>query len=281
MSETTTRRAPGRPRKSESKAETPPVAATATPTKKKNVLKRKEAPTGNTEYEITGGGGIVTMLPQKGVTVYDSEQDTVREIRYCPNEPSIWTDEQGDKARREAVIFRDGRIFVPKEKPNLKKFLELHPGNYLNGGKLFRLVDKRQEAKEELEKEFLLNDAIQMVREKQIEDLLAVAIYHGVSVNASTSDIRYNLLQVAKKNPGNFIQSFDDPMVTARSIVQQAADYQFIAMKPDSVRWFDSNQVIVSVPAGMSPVDVMTRFCLTEKGAAVLGSLEDKLGKLA
>jgi hypothetical protein len=38
--------------------------------------------------------------------------------------------------------------------------------------------------------------------------------------------------------------------------------------------------MIVSVPAGMEPVDVMTRFCLTEKGAAVLSTLEDKLEKL-
>ena len=62
------------------------------------------------------------MLPQKGVTVYDPEKDTVREIRYCPNEPSIFVDEQSDNARREAVVFNDGRIFVPKDKPNLRAF---------------------------------------------------------------------------------------------------------------------------------------------------------------
>jgi hypothetical protein len=279
MSETTTRRAPGRPRKTE----TEPVEVAETPnqTQKKTVLRRKEAVNSNAEFEIIRNGGIVTMLPQKGVTVYDPEKDTVREVRYCPNEPSIWTDEQGEKARREAVIFRDGRIFVPKNKPNLRKFLEVHPGNIANGGGLFRAVDKKKEAEDQLQKEFLLNDAIQLVREKPIEDLLAVAIYHGVNINVSTSDIRYNLLQVAKKNPSDFIQSFDNPQVQARSIVQQAADYQFINAKPDSVRWFDSNKVIVSVPAGMDPIDVLTRFCLTEKGASVLSNLEDKLAKLA
>lgn len=279
MSETTTRRAPGRPRKTET--ESVEVAETPKQTQKKTVLKRKEAVNSNAEFEIIRNGGIVTMLPQKGVTVYDPEKDTVREVRYCPNEPSIWTDEQGEKARREAVIFRDGRIFVPKNKPNLRKFLEVHPGNEANGGGLFRAVDKKKEAEDQLQKEFLLNDAIQLVREKPIEDLLAVAIYHGVNINVSTSDIRYNLLQVAKKNPSDFIQSFDNPQVQARSIVQQAADYQFINAKPDSVRWFDSNKVIVSVPAGMDPIDVLTRFCLTEKGASVLSNLEDKLAKLA
>ena len=41
------------------------------------------------------------MLPQQGETVYDKATDSVRELRYCPNENSIWSDEQGDKAVKE------------------------------------------------------------------------------------------------------------------------------------------------------------------------------------
>lgn len=221
------------------------------------------------------------MLPQKGVTTYDAEVDSVREIRYCPNEPSIWADEQGDKAKKEAVIFREGRLFVPKEKPNMRKFMEVHPGNKANGGRLFQVVDKKAEAEEQLNREFLLNDAISIVREKPIEELLAVAIYHGINIDGTTSDIRYNLLNVAKKKPQDFIDSFDSPEVMTRSTVQQAKDYQFIKTSASGVYWFDTNQLIVSVPAGMDPIDVMTRFCLTEKGASVLSNLEEKLSKLA
>ena len=273
MSEqTTTRRAPGRPKKTTT---TPKAEA------KKPLFKHKEVVNTNTEYELVGKGGIVTMLPQKGVTVYDAELDTVREIRYCPNEPSIWSDEQGDKAKREAVMFRDGRIFVPKEKPNLKKFLELHPGNQANGGKLFRLKDVKKDAEDQLEQEFLMNDAISMVRDKSIDELLPVAIYFGFNITSTASDIRFNLLQKAKKNPQEFIQAFDSPQVQVRSVVQQAKEYQFIKCTASAVNWFDSNQLIVSVPAGMDPVDVATRFCMTEKGAAVLSNLEEKLSKLA
>ena len=178
-------------------------------------------------------------------------------------------------------MFRDGRLFVPKEKPNLRLFMEKHPGNQENGGKLFRVVDKKADAEKELHREFLLNDAISMVREKAIEELLPVAIYFGYNINASTSDIRYNLLQKAKKNPQEFIEAFDSPQVQVRSVVQQAKEYQFINCKSSGVHWYDSNQLIVSVPAGMDPVDVMTRFCMTEKGAAVLSNLEEKLAKLA
>lgn len=273
MSEqTTTRRAPGRPKKS---------AATTKPAAKKSVIHRKETVKTNSEFEIIGKGGVVTMIPQNGITIYDEEKNTVREIRYCPNEPSIYTDEQSDKAKKEAVIFREGRLFIPKEKPNLRNFMDKHPANQVNGGNLFREVNKQKEAEQELKREFLQFDAISMVREKPIEELLPVAIYFGYNVNAPTTDIRYNLLQKAKRNPKEFIESFDNPRVHTRSVVKQAKDYQFIRVKSDGVYWFDSNQLIVSVAAGLDPIDVMTRFCLTEKGAAVLSNLEDKLSKLA
>lgn len=272
----TAKRPVGRPKKTTPAAKAPEKAAP-----KSKVVRREKAENRNAEYEVLRGSGIVTMLPQKGVTVYDAEEDTVREIRYCPNEPSIFTDAQGERARREAVIFRDGRIFVPKEKPNLKKFLDMHPANAANGGTMFREVDKRKDTQVELQKEFLLNDAITMVRDKAIDDLLPVALFFGFSVDAATSEIRYNLLNIAKKKPQEFIEAFDNPQVQARSTCKQASDYQFVKLQKDGVRWFDSNQLIVSVPVGQDPLDVLTRFCLTEKGSAVLSNLEEKLAKLA
>jgi len=275
----TQKRPVGRPRKTEAPAAKAP--ATKPAAKKPSVIRKKQEDNRHVEFELIGKNGIVTMLPQKGLTVYDQENDTIREIRYCPNEPSIWSDEQGDKAKRQAVIFRDGRLFVPKTQPNLRKFLEIHPMNTANGGNLFRIIDKKQDAEKELKKEFLLNDAVSMVRDKPIEELLPVAIYFGFNVDAPTSEIRFNLLNTAKKKPQDFIQAFDNPQVQARSTVKQASDYQFIKLKADGAYWFDSNQLIVSVPTGQDPVDVMTRFCLTEKGSAVLSNLEEKLSKLA
>lgn len=279
----TNKRPVGRPKKTVSSPQKADFAPTpqAPPAKKKTVVRRKEVVLQHAEFEIPKNAGIVFMLPQKGVTVYDPEKDTVREMRYCPNEPSIWSDEQGDKARKEAVAFREGKLFVPKDKPNLRKFMDLHPMNMENGGQLFRQVDKKRDAEKELNQEFLLNDAITMVRDKSIDELLPVAIFFGININAPTTEIRFNLLNIAKKKPQEFIESFDNPQVQARSIVQQASDYQFVNLKPNGAYWFDSNQLIVSVPVGQEPIDVLTRFCLTEKGASVLSNLEEKLQELA
>jgi hypothetical protein len=50
--------------------------------------------------------------------------------------------------------------------------------------------------------------------------------------------------------------------------------YQVIKLDDDYVRWFDTNKVIISVPAGQDPTDVMVRYCMTEAGAAVFAEIE-------
>ena len=153
--------------------------------------------------------------------------------------------------------------------------------NISNGGNLFQIEDKKIEAEQTLNREFLLNDAITLVRDKDIQELLPIAIYFGININTPVSEIRYNLLTTAKKNPQEFISSFNDPKVKTRSILQQAADYNIIKVKADGVYWLDSNGLIVSVPVGQKPMDVLVRFCLTERGSSVVDSLEQKLLRLS
>ena len=274
MEETKTRRAPKRP--TATKASEPVAAQAIAPAPKaaKRTIKRSVNEPKNTEFEIMRGGGIVYMLPQKGVTVYDAEKDTVREIRFCPNEPSIFVDEQSSNAVKQSVTFRDGRLFVRKNQPNLRKFLELHPANKANGGTTFKKVDKTKDAARELEKEFLVSDAVSIVRDRDINDLLPIAMYFGININSPVADIRYSLLRIAKNKTEEFMSSLDSPQVACRSSVQQAVDYQIIKLKNDGAYWYDTNKLIVSVPVGQDALNTMVRFCLTEKGASTLSLIE-------
>tara|TARA_B100002019_G_scaffold293375_1_gene320549 strand:+ start:1455 stop:2291 length:837 start_codon:yes stop_codon:yes gene_type:complete len=274
-----TRRA-GRPKKATAEAVID-APAPETKAKKKAPILRKEVELEHTMWEIPKGGGIAFMIQQRGITVFDKEKDTIRQMRYCPNENSIWVDEQSENAKKEAVIFRNGKLMVPKEKPNLRKFLENHPQNMANGGTTFKIVNETKKAEDELAKEFSQVEAVAAVRDKDIQELLPVAIFYGLNIDRSTSDIRYDLLKIAKKKPTEFIKAFDSPQVVARSVIRQAADYQIIDLRQDGAYWFDSNGLIVSTPVGQKSIDVLTRFCLTEKGSSVLASLEERLERLA
>jgi hypothetical protein len=228
-------------------------------------------------YKIVSNGGITYMLSQANITVYDKATDSVRQIRYCPNENSVFVDEQSQNARKEAVVFRDGYIFVPREKPNLKRFLDLHPSNTKNGGSLFSLLDEKINIESELTKEFDVFEAVSLVRDKHIDDLLPVAMFYGVNVNRPVSDIKYDLLRIAKSKPHEFVSSFDNPIVKTRSLVFKASEYNVVTLKPDGCYWTDSNNLIVAVPVGQDPLDTLTRFCMTERGSSALLSIEDHL----
>ena len=170
-----------------------------------------------------------------------------------------------------------GRLFVPKEKPNLMKFLSIHPENQANGGKLFQLVDRVQAAALDIDNEFLVNDAINLLRTKELDELLAVALAYGMNVDRPIAEVKHDLLLKAKSNPKVFIESFDNPVVSMKSMVKQAGDYQIIKLDQNGVKWFDTNKLIISVPAGQDPTDVFVRYCMTEAAAPVVAEIERQL----
>ena len=262
---TKTKRPPGRPKK----------AQESTP--KKTKIRRKENLSQTYEYE-TQNGGAVMMLMQSGVTVFDKETSTVREIRYCENEHSIWKDEQSDRSVKSPVIFRMGKLFVNPQQPNLKMYLDLHPDNKANGGNKFELVDNVKKVEIDIDKEFLVNDAISMLRTKELDELLAVALAYGMDIDRPIAEVKHDLLLKAKSAPKTFIESFDNPVVAMKSKIRQAISYQIINAKSDAVSWFDTNKHIISVPAGQDPVDVFVRYCMTEAAAPVVAEIERQLG---
>jgi hypothetical protein len=235
--------------------------------------KTKSVP-GVVEYMTLSPSGAIFMMRNTVATVIDQKTGKLRAIRYCEMEPSIYVDEQSENSVKSTIIFNFGRLFVDHTKPNLREFLDTHPKNEANGGSLFKRIDYENNAKESLSQEFELVDAVSMVRDKSIDELLPVAIAFNINTDAPVSEIKYDLLQIAKSNPKTFIQSFDNPAITMKAKIKKASMYQVIKLDKDYVRWFDSNKMIISVPAGQDPMDVMVRYCLTEAGAAVSAEIE-------
>lgn len=257
--------------------------ATAVVEKKEFTPKRKETQKeGRKEqvYSIVKGSGIWFKLRQEGVTIYDPNEDKVRAIRYCENEPSVYVEEQSPNAIRSHIVFKEGLLAVPPQKSNLQDYMALHPGNTANGGNSFTIINKDAKAQVELDQEFLLLDAVSIVRDKSIDELLPLCMYLNIDVNQRNNEIRRELLLEAKANPKRFIEMMDSPYVKTMAAVKQAAEYSILKDKEDGMYWFDSGRLIVTTPVGQDSVTVMTRFCMTEKGSSVYQELITRLEKL-
>ena len=245
------------------------------PTKTVFSVRREEKKSQVLEFKTVKKSGALFVMQQKGVTII--EDGKTREIRYCPDEPSVYRDNQDRESRRAPIMFVEGRLFVRPDQPNLAEYLSLHPGNKANGGNTFYLVDEAKEKNIDLNKEYLVVDAISMIRTKQLDELLAVATALNINIDRNVDEIKHDLLVFAKKNPKSFIDSFDNPIVEMKAMLRQASKYQIIKLSDDGVRWFDTGKLILSVPAGKDPLDVMMRWCLTETAAPVVAEIEKQL----
>ena len=238
---------------------------TPTATKAEYTPKRKgqEEKTGRQEkiYSVIKGSGIWYKLTQGNITIYDNQSDKVREIR-------------------SHIVFREGLLIVPPSKSNLQDYLALHPHNKENGGSSFTIINKEAKATVELDKEFLLIDAVSIVRDKSIDELLPLCMYLNIDVNQRNNEIRRELLLEAKGNPKNFIELLDNPYVRSMSAIKQAVDYNILKSKEDGMYWMDSGRLIVTTPVGQDTVTVTTRFCMTEKGLSAYDEIVNRLQKI-
>lgn len=230
-------------------------------------------------YQLVSGGGVWFKLSQSDITIYDSEKDTVRAIRYCPNEPSIYVDEQSPNGRRAHIIFSDKMLGVPASQPNLQDYLDKHPGNTKNGGGIFYEINYEKKTDTLLHDEFLIHDAVSLIRDKSIDDLIPVILYLGISLEQRNQEIRRELLIEAKSNPKAFIEMFDNPLVKMRASISLAASNGILKINQDGVFWADSNRLILATPVGQDGVDMMTKFCLSEKGSLVHQEILKRLEK--
>lgn len=246
--------------------------------------RRRQEPVQNTGrkqkiYQLASGGGVWFKLSQNDITIYDREKDTVRAIRYCPNEPSIYVDEQSSNARRAHIIFVDKLLGVPPNQPNLQEYLDARPGNIKNGGSLFFEINNEKKTDTLLQDEFIIHDAISLIREKSIDDLIPVILYLGISLDQRNQEIRRELLVEAKSNPQAFIELFDNPLVKMRASITLATSNNILKINQDGVFWADSGRLILATPVGQDGVDMMTKFCLSEKGSLVHQEILKRLEK--
>lgn len=271
-----------RPAAKRSPREAAPKAASskATTSVASKLASKKPAAPKNVVFSIPKGGGIWYKIKQDDVVIYDAENGYNREIRYCPAEKSIYLDEQSPAARREQIVFREGTLQVSHTRPNLIEYLRNHPDNKANGGSRFIEVKNEVNAEAELEKEFLLHDAVSWIKENDLDTILPLALSYGISADLSSLEIKRALLQQAKGNPASFMEQVSSPLVALKAVVITALDFQILKSKADGMYWFDSNSLICPTPAGADTKATFVRFLMSERGYDVREEIERQLNSL-
>jgi len=254
------------------------------PFKKSNPMKNKNVPSDKT-YKLTNGLTPLSFTLSSRNTRryplmwYDEEKNENRALRYARNQNSPFEDEQDGNAILEPIVFEDGFLTVPKNNPALQKFLHYHPLN----GVSFVLVDTERDAEKELEEMTFEVDALIEARKLTVEQLETVyrVVFGKDPTRFATAEIRRDILVMAKKDPKEFLNVINDPMLKYNAQVQMFFDSNLLTLRNNGKEvWFNTasnKRKLLAVPFGDDPVETVSLYLKSDDGLDALKFLESQL----
>ncbi len=230
-------------------------------------------------YMLTGGMSPLTYtIKSKGILWFDDKQNIQREIRYAPNQKSLFRDEQDDYARLEHIVFENGALFVPRTNVNLQKLLSIyHP----DSGKKWEELDPVKEAIDDVEMIEIELEAMRLVQELEIEHLEAILRTEvGSDVNKmSSKEIKRDCYLFAKNDPELFIEIANDEDIKLRNLANRAVEASIVSLVDDNTtfKWASNGKKIMTVPFDEHPYTAFARFLKTDEGVDVMKAIAKKL----
>ncbi len=257
------------------------VAKVATPKKQEPVKPTWEIK--DRMYIVVGQAPLTLTISSKHTSRhpllwFDKEKGIQREIRYATNQNSPLIDEQKGEATLGHIMFKDGALYVKKEKQNLQKLLSLyHP---LLGNKYYEHnpVAIAEDELEDLEIEVDAMIAARTMEVDQAEAILRVEI--GSKVSSMTSkELKRDLMLFAKKQPHLFMELANDDNVHLRNIAIKASEMGIIKLSQDqrTFTWGSNGRKLMTVPFDENPYSAMAAYFKTDEGVEVFRSVEKNL----
>ena len=209
---------------------------------------------------------------------FDEEKGYEREVKYCQNQRTCFVDEMKGDQRLEHVIFRNGALFVEKEKTTLQKFLTLyHPHN----GKLFYEHKPVEIAESQIDRLELEADAILLARQTDIDMAEAIMrVEKGSEVsNMSSKELKRDLLLFARRNPDLFLELANDDNVQLRNFGIKAVEEGIIKLSSDQryFMWGSTDRKIMTVPFDEHPYTALAHWFKTDEGMEIYSNIEKRL----
>ena len=217
-------------------------------------------------------------MKTKEIYYYDEEKGYEREIQYTENQKTPFVDEFTGQIRPGRIVFRDGYLFVPKNKVMLQKFLSVyHP----QANKTWYEVKPVVKAKSELETLNLEVDAMIAARSLDIdmvEAIMRVEIGSSVS-RMSSKELKRDILVFAKNKPKLFLDLCADENIHLRNLGIKATENGVLKLSDDqrTFTWGNTGRKLMNVPFNEHPYSALAAWFKTDEGMAVLQSIEKQL----
>jgi len=209
---------------------------------------------------------------------FDEEKGYERELKYCSNQRTPFVDEMVGDHRLDHIVFRNGVLYVEKEKTVLQKLLSLyHPDK----DRLYIEFKPEQKAEEQLDMLEMQADAIVAARDMDIDMAEAIMRVEKGSVvsEMSSKELKRDLLVFARNNPNLFLELASDDNVQLRNFGIRATELNIIKLSDDQrhFSWGSTGRKLMTIPFDEHPYTALSHWFKTDEGMEIYSNIEKRL----
>ena len=221
---------------------------------------------------------ITRSIKSANIYWFDEEKGYERELKYCSNQRTPFVDEMKGEQRLEHIVFRNGALYVEKEKTVLQKLLSLyHPLR----DKIYYEYKPAALAEEEIDVLEMQVDALMAARNVDIEmaeAIMRVEIGSEVS-NLSSKELRRDLLVFARNNPKLFLELADDENVMLRNFGIRAVENGLLRLSSDqrNFLWGSNGRKVMTIPFDEHPYTALAHWFKTDEGMEIYQNIEKRM----
>lgn len=256
--------------------ETPVVEA---PKPKKTEPKKPDWEVKDRVYYLTRHRTALSYsIKSSGLYFFDKEKGYEREIKYCENQRTPFVDEMQGDQRLSHIMFRNGALYVPKNKVMLQKFLSIyHP----LADVLFYEYKPTKVAESQLDTLEMEADALILARSLDIDKMEAIMrVELGSKVSdMSSKELKRDCLVFARKNPYLFLELLEDDNVELRNFGIKATEARIIELSTDqrTFSWVTNGRKLMTVPFDEHPYSALAAWFKTDEGMEIYSNIEKRL----
>ena len=218
------------------------------------------------------------MIKSANIYWFDEEKGYERELKYCQNQKTSFVDEMKGDQRLDHIIFRNGTLFVEKEKTVLQKLLSLyHP----HKDKIYYEYKPSAIAADEIEVLDMQVDALVAARNIDIDMAEAIMrVEKGSEVSKlSSKELKRDLLVFARNNPKLFLELADDENVMLRNFGIRAVEGGILRLSSDqrNFLWGSNGRKLMTIPFDEHPYTALAHWFKTDEGMEIYSNIEKRL----